>query len=82
VGEGEKNSYNNFLAKRAKKRKKIQHVLTKLVSIERRIRGDYKRKPFNSPSIQNGALVGVGSLWPYFVFIFMSYLTRKSLVCT
>jgi hypothetical protein len=53
-------------------------VQTKLVSIGIGTGGDYKQKFVNAPFIQNGALVGVGSLWPYFVYIFMSYLTKKS----
>jgi hypothetical protein len=65
------------LPKRPRKERKNQHVLTKLVSIWIRTGGDNKQKPVNAPSIQNGALIGVGSFWPYFVSIFMYYLTKN-----
>ncbi len=68
---GRRKKFHNyfFLPKRLKKERKSQHVLTKLVSIGIGTGEDYKQKHVNASSIQNGALVGVGSLWPYFVSI-------------
>jgi hypothetical protein len=66
VGEGEKQvpCNNKNLPKGLRKEKrKSQPVLTKLVSTG--TGGDGKRKPINAPSIQNGALVGAGSRWPF-----------------
>lgn len=42
-------------------------------------RKQWKKKIFHVhiPSILHCALVGVGSLWPYFFSIFMSYLTKN-----
>jgi len=50
--------------KRPEENFKDQLMFTKLVSIG--TRGDEKKNPINAPSIQNGALVGAGSLWPFF----------------
>jgi hypothetical protein len=33
----------------------------------------WKKKPVNAPSIQNGALVGAGSLWPFLFQVFLLY---------